>query len=164
MCLEKGLGTAPQEYNLYHLPQYHPHFRESMEFVPTIASVPSQILDPTEEHLNLLAPTIEPKETIQVLVGASAEKSSEEPASTGASRKYTRDKTDTKKVQILFKEYIRTCGAGEKGSLPGVKLVKEFLAKNSLFHGFCFTEQQKVSLVKTKVFNERKTYRDKAMF
>ena len=73
-------------------------------------------------------------------------------------RKYTKLSTeDTLKVKNFFRSYITTGVNVSQGSLPSKKTVLEFLSKYNMFAHM--TEKQKIALVKTKVFNERKTAR-----
>ena len=55
---------------------------------------------------------------------------------------------------IMNKEYT-----GVKGSLPGKKMINAFLEKHSIFQGTSLSHDTCVSLVKTKIFNERKKER-----
>lgn len=67
---------------------------------------------------------------------------------------------DTKLVRHYFSEFIMSRSqAGVKGSLPGKKIVEEFLKQHNIFHNSNFSPDMLISLVKTKVFNERKKER-----
>ena len=72
--------------------------------------------------------------------------------------------SDAEKVCSYFSSYIKTFGSGSTGSLPGIAEIKHFLAENPVFTESAVSDKQKVTLVKTKVFNERKKYRSRANF
>ena len=64
----------------------------------------------------------------------------------------------------LVKEYFRktienTTSLGSKGSLPGKSDVMAFLTRHTIFSQSEFSITEQVDLVKTKIFNERKTAR-----
>ncbi|GFR80622.1 histone-lysine N-methyltransferase SETD8-A [Elysia marginata] len=72
-------------------------------------------------------------------------------------RRYFRwDATATQLVKDYFHQYL-TAGFDSKGSLPGKSQVIEFLREFPILEKF--TESEKIDLVKTKVFNERKKLR-----
>lgn len=76
---------------------------------------------------------------------------------------YRWSRVDTELVTGFFKEYINTNHFSQRGSLPGVQCVNRFLAQNpSVLPGI--SEKIKVTLIKTKVFNERKKHRDQTKF
>ena len=63
-----------------------------------------------------------------------------------------------------MKDYFRktienTSSVGSKGSLPGKSDVMAFLTRHTIFSESELSMQQQVALVKTKIFNERKTAR-----
>ena len=66
---------------------------------------------------------------------------------------------DSECVTNYFQSYIKTKGKGSQGPLPGIKDVKLFLETNEIFPELNVTPQKMIALVKTKVFNERKKYR-----
>lgn len=57
---------------------------------------------------------------------------------------------ESAKVCSYFKEYIQTKSTGSKGSLPGAKVVKEFIRQSQLFYNTDLSEDKKVKLIKTK--------------
>ena len=72
---------------------------------------------------------------------------------------------DTKLVKHYFSEYIRSSPqSGVKGSLPGKKIVEEFLQQHQIFQDSNLSPDMLISLVKTKVFNERKKERSYQSF
>ncbi|XP_070212643.1 uncharacterized protein [Littorina saxatilis] len=71
---------------------------------------------------------------------------------------------DEQEVSRFFSVYIKAHGVGSKGSLPGVVEVKKFLTEHPIFSNSTLPEKEKITLVKTKVFNERNKYRNKAKF
>ena len=66
---------------------------------------------------------------------------------------------DSECVTNYFQSYIKTKGKGSQGPLPGIKEVKLFLETNEIFPELNLTSKEKIPLVKMKVFNERKKYR-----
>ncbi len=72
------------------------------------------------------------------------------------SRPYTKwVEEESKLIKRYFKEYITD--TTNKGRLPGKKEVLKFLEINPILQG----RKNKVYLIKTKVFNEKTTYRNK---
>ena len=70
------------------------------------------------------------------------------------SRQYTKwDEEESKLIKHYFEEYITD--TTNKGRLPGKKEVLKFLEINPILQG----HKNKVYRIKTKVFNEKKTYR-----
>ena len=75
-------------------------------------------------------------------------------------RQYTHcNDKDASNVSSHFDKYIKLKGTGSKGSLPGAKEVEEFLYKFDIFQRQNITKKRKITLIKSKVFNERKKYR-----
>ncbi|XP_077974938.1 uncharacterized protein LOC120330366 isoform X1 [Styela clava] len=77
-------------------------------------------------------------------------------------RRYTRwSPSATSSLLTFFKSYIEdTSSTGCKGTLPGRKIIKEFLEKHhDILEGLC--EKEKVCATHTKVFNERNKFRRK---
>lgn len=72
--------------------------------------------------------------------------------------------SDAENVCSYFSSYIKTIGPGSTGSLPSVAEIKTFFAEKPIFKESALCDKQKVALVKTKVFNERKKYRSRATF
>lgn len=63
----------------------------------------------------------------------------------------------------FFKSHILEKGVNiSKGSLPSKELITEFLSNYSIFENTLLSEEDKHSLVRVKVFNERKKARSKA--
>ncbi|XP_070192337.1 uncharacterized protein [Littorina saxatilis] len=77
---------------------------------------------------------------------------------------YQWEAVDTKKVESYFKSDIQKTGRGVTGSLPGIKEIQAFLTVHDVFCGIPLEKKQKVSLVRSKIFNERKKFRSKVAF
>ncbi|XP_070202677.1 uncharacterized protein [Littorina saxatilis] len=77
---------------------------------------------------------------------------------------YQWEAVDTKKVESYFKSDIQKTGRGVTGSLPGIKEIQAFLTVHDVFCGIPLEKNQKVSLVRSKIFNERKKFRSKVAF
>ena len=71
---------------------------------------------------------------------------------------------DTLRVTSYFKNHVHKPGDGSKGPLPGFKEIEAFLDKNEIFPNEPLKKRQKINLVKTKIFNERKKYRSRKQF
>ena len=69
---------------------------------------------------------------------------------------------DAAKVAAYFTTFIDDTEnlTTSKGSLPSKKSVEEFLEKNSIFNDEHVSHNELISLIKTKVFNERKKKRE----
>ena len=69
---------------------------------------------------------------------------------------------DAAKVAAYFATFIDDTEnlTTSKGSLPSKKSVEEFVEKNSIFHDENVSHNELISLIKTKVFNERKKKRE----
>ncbi|KAJ8043799.1 N-lysine methyltransferase KMT5A-A [Holothuria leucospilota] len=76
---------------------------------------------------------------------------------TGKKQKWSEHATNL--IHEHFKSYICTAGEINRGKLPGKEEVKDFLKKNRELLREVKSEDRKVLLVKTKVFNERNNYR-----
>ena len=76
-------------------------------------------------------------------------------------RRYFKWSVDnTRLVKEFFRKTIEnTTSVGSKGSLPGKSDVMAFLTRHTIFSESEFSMQEQVALVKTKIFNERKTAR-----
>ena len=87
-------------------------------------------------------------------------------AKTVRSRRYQKwsDK-DTKLVRAHFSEFVFSKRDNTmKGSLPSKKRVTEFITQNQLFEKQSLPQDVLISLVKTKVFNERKKEQSRSIF
>ena len=71
---------------------------------------------------------------------------------------------DTLKVTSFFSSHVQKPGVGSKGSLPGLKEIESFLDENDIFPSVPLAKRQKINLVKTKIFNERKSFRNRKQF
>ena len=67
-------------------------------------------------------------------------------------------------VKRAFTSYITAPGKGSTGSLPPVSELKRFLAEHNIFASSDKSSSQKLVLLRTKIFNDRKTFRMKNQF
>lgn len=148
----------------------------STGFEPATTQIPDTLCSilPSSESPEQASRSEQPSSESPEQASSSEQPSSERPKQTkpqppnstsSQPRRYSRwSNDDSSKITSFFKHYINRPGQGSTGSLPPVLLVKQFLHQNKIFDDANLSIKEKISLVKTKVFNERKKLRSKANF
>ena len=78
-------------------------------------------------------------------------------------RPYVRwNDADSEKVKTHFRMFIENVAAGATGALPSTVSLRSFLHDNSILSDMGLGKDDLLRLLRTKVFNERKRYRERA--
>lgn len=132
--------------------------------VPSSSNTPEQILPPIEE--NQEKETGSTSQQVDERNGVDSdfrtdkkrkERDDQNRTRSTRNRRYFKWSDDqTRTVRSYFNNYISNVRiTGTKGALPGKSQILAFIENSLLFHESDIPEDEQISLIKTKVFNER---------